>query len=35
MIPGEIIAQSGELTLNEGQDIITLPSRTLATVQYR
>ena len=24
MIPGEIIAQSGELTLNEGQDIITL-----------
>ena len=24
MIPGEIIAQSGELTLNEGQDVITL-----------
>ena len=24
MIPGEIIAQSGELILNEGQDIITL-----------
>ena len=24
MIPGEIIAQSGELTLNEGQDFITL-----------
>ena len=24
MIPGEIIALSGELTLNEGQDIITL-----------
>ena len=24
MIPGEIIAQSGELTLNQGQDVITL-----------
>ena len=24
MIPGEIIALSGELTLNEGQDVITL-----------
>ncbi|MBT6428314.1 MAG: urease subunit beta, partial [Rhodospirillaceae bacterium] len=24
MIPGEIIAKSGELTLNEGQDVITL-----------
>ena len=35
MIPGEIIAQSGELTLNEGQDIIILTIRTLATAQYR
>ncbi len=24
MIPGEIIAKAGELTLNEGQDVITL-----------
>ena len=24
MIPGELIAQSGELTLNEGQDVIPL-----------